>query len=353
VRRPEQHVGTMARHTCLAALVAALLSLAPVVSAAPTDDVYKLGPDSLPQDGVPRGKVVGPLTLQSKTVYPDTTRNYWVYVPAQYDPAKPACLMVFQDGHFFVNVGDDGQYRIPNVFDNLIYRREMPVTIGVFINPGRGPDGKEANAKEWGDRTNNRRVEYNALDDKYSRLIVDELLPAVKRDYNVSDNPDDRGIAGASSGAICAFTVAWQRPDQFRKVISTIGSFTNILGGHAYPEIVRTSEPKPIRVFLQDGLNDNRGLRGRGENRKYDPKWDWHAQNRLMLAALTDKRYDVNYCWGIGTHSNKQGGAMMPEMLRWLWRDYPRPDDPHDDSNRKFLEPAAAGERPAAPAAQP
>lgn len=320
------------------------------VAAAPTDDVYKLGPDSMPQSGVPTGKLVGPLTLESKSVYPNTTRHYWVYIPAQYDGKAPACLMIFQDGHFFVNV--EGEYRIPVVFDNLIYRREMPVTIAVFINPGRGPDGKEATASEWGDRTNNRRVEYNAMDDTYSKLIVNELLPALKKDYNISDNPDERGIAGASSGAICAFTVAWHRPDQFRKVISTIGSFTNIMGGHEYPDLVRKSEPKPLRVYLQDGLNDNRGLRGRGENRTYDPKWDWHAQNRLMAAALTEKKYDVNYCWGIGTHSNKQGGAIMPEMLRWLWRDYPRPDDPQDDRNRKLLVPAEGGATADAPASR-
>jgi enterochelin esterase-like enzyme len=327
-----------------------LMLLAATASAAPTDDVYKLGPDSMRQPGVPQGKIVGPLTLESKAVYPGTTRNYWVYVPAQYDAAKPACLMVFQDGHFFVNV--EGEYRIPVVFDNLIYRREMPVTIAVFINPGRTPDQKEATDREWGDGTNNRRVEYNALDDKYSKLIVDELMPVIKNDYTVSDNPDARGIAGASSGAICAFTVAWHRPDQFRKVISTIGSFTNIMGGHEYPDIVRRSEKKPLRVYLQDGLNDNRGMRGRGPNQTYDPKWDWHAQNIKMVEALTEKGYDVNYCWGLGTHSNKQGGAIMPEMLRWLWRDYPRPDDPKDDSNRKFFVPAggagaAATDQPA------
>ena len=321
-----------------AAGAALLVLLSLTASAAPTDDLYKLGPDSLPQDGVPRGKVIGPLTLASTAAYPGTTRNYWIYVPAQYDPATPASLMVFQDGHFFVDV--EGQYRIPVVFDNLIYRREMPVTIGVFINPGRTPDQKEANAKEWGDRTNNRRVEYNALNDTYAKLIVDELLPALKKDYNISDNPGDRAIAGASSGAICAFTVAWQRPDQFRKVISTIGSFTNIMGGHAYPDLIRSAEPKPIRVFLQDGMNDNRGRGRRGGEGKYDPQRDWYAQNRLMLAALTEKKYDVNHCWGIGTHSNKQGGAIMPEMLRWLWRDYARPaDDPHHDANRKPLEP--------------
>src|SRR3954464_15605579 len=224
------------------------------VWAGPLDDVYKLGPDSQEQEGVPKGKVVGPLTLESKVAYPGTSRNSWVYVPAQYQKEKPACLMVFQDGHFFVNVSANGQYRIPIVFDNLIYRREMPVTIAVFINPGRRPDQKEATDSEWGDRSNNRGMEYNALDDKYPKLICDELLPVIKKDWNISDKPEDRGIAGASSGAIAAFTVAWQRPEEFRKVISTIGSFTNIRGGHEYPNIIRKSEPKPIRVFLEDGL---------------------------------------------------------------------------------------------------
>ena len=301
---------------------------------AATDDVYLLGPDSAPHAGVPQGKVVGPMSLAS-SVFPNTTRNYWVYVPAQYDSAKPACLMIFQDGHAFVNL--KGDYRIPFVFDNLIYRREMPVTIGVFINPGHTPQQKEATDSEWGDRSNNRRIEYNALDDKYAKLIIDELLPELKKSYNLSERPEDHAIAGASSGAICAFTVAWQRPDQFRKVISTIGSFTNIMGGHVYPEVVRQAEVKPIRVFLQDGVNDNRGLRGRGPDARYDPNWDWHSQNIKMAEALTEKHYDVNYTWGLGTHSNKQGGAIMPEMLRWLWRDYPRPDDPKDPSNRTFF----------------
>src|SRR5687767_11672041 len=325
----------------VAVVLFALFSVTRAI-AAPTDDAYRLGPDSLPQEGVPKGKVVGPLTLASMSVYPNTTRNYWVYVPAQYDGKKPACLMIFQDGHAFVN--PEGDYRIPNVFDNLIYRREIPVTIGVFINPGRTPEQKEATSSEWGDRTNNRRIEYNALDDKYSRLIVEELLPELKKTYSISDKPEDRAISGASSGAICAFTVTWHRPDQFRMVVSTIGSFTNIMGGHEYPDIVRRSEAKPIRVFLQDGMNDNRGMRGRGENRTYDPNWDWYAQNRKMLEALTEKKYDVNFCWGIGSHSNKHGGAIMPEMLRWLWRDYPRTeDDPKDAGNRGFLVPGSEG----------
>jgi enterochelin esterase family protein len=242
--------------------------------------------------------------------------------------------MIFQDGHAFVNL--KGDYRIPYVFDNLIYRREMPVTIGVFINPGHTPQQPESTSTNWGDSINNRPTEYNELNDRYARLIVDELLPELEKEYRISKKPEDRAIAGASSGAICAFTVAWQRPDQFRKVISAIGSFTNLRGGHVYPDIIRNGAPKPIRVFLQDGVNDLRG-RGRNAGSAYDPQRDWHAQNIKMVAALTEKGYDVNYCWGIGTHSNKQGGAMMPEMLRWLWRDYPRPDDPMDESNRGLL----------------
>jgi enterochelin esterase-like enzyme len=310
--------------------------------AAPPDDTYYLGPDSEPHEGVPRGKVIGPTALPSN-VYPNTTRDYWVYVPAQYDASKPACLMVFFDGHAYV--GLQGNYRIPFVFDNLIYRREMPVTIGVFINPGHRPDQKEATDRDWGDGTTNRRVEYNALDDKYSKLIVGELLPVLHKEYSISNDAESRAISGASSGAICALTVAWHRPDQFRKVISTIGSFTNIMGGHVYPDLIRKSARKPIRIFLQDGVNDNRG-RGRGGN--YDATRDWHAQNIKMVEALTEKKYDVNYTWGIGTHSNKQGGAIMPEMLRWLWRDYPRKDDPKDPGDRSLLVPDDARKKAAA-----
>ena len=316
----------------LATLVAAIALGAP----APADEPYRHGPDSEPHPGIPEGKLVGPLPLASK-VFPETTRDYWIYVPAQYDAAKPAALMVFQDGHAFL--GPKGDFRIPVVFDNLIYHREMPVTIAVFINPGHTAEQKEATDADWGDRTTNRGVEYNALDDKYSKLIVDELLPAVKSKYTISDDPDQHAIAGSSSGAICAFTVAWHRPDVFRKVVSTIGSFTNIRGGHAYPDMIREAEAKPIRVFLEDGLDDLRGVRRNGN---YDPKMDWHAQNIKMVEALAAKKYDLNYCWGIGGHSGKHGGSMMPAMLRWLWRDFPRPaDDPKDMKDRGPLLPAS------------
>jgi enterochelin esterase family protein len=234
----------------------------------------------------------------------------------------------------------------------LIYRREMPVTIAVFINPGHSTNQPDFSASNW-DANSNRPEEYNVLDDRYSQVILQELMPELKKDYNISDNPDDRALSGASSGAIAAFTVAWHHPDQFHKVITTIGSFTAIRGGDAYPSLISQSDKKPIRIFLEDGVNDNRGIGGRGGRggrgntnapvavtapptgtNNYNPGRDWHGQNIRMVEALTAKGYDVNYAWTLGTHSNKHGGAIMPEMLRWLWRDYPRADNPADGSNR-------------------
>jgi enterochelin esterase-like enzyme len=320
----------------LAAVFAAAAFFPGYLSAAPFDDVYKLGPDSEPQPNVPHGTLTPWVQLPS-AAYPGTLHDYCVYIPAQYDPQTPTALMIFQDGQAFT--GPKGDYRVPHVFDNLIYRREMPVTIAVFINPGRTPTQPVASSSDWGDKSTNRPQEYNALDDKYARVIVDELLPALAKNYNLSTRAEDRAIGGASSGAIAAFTVAWHRPDAFSKVLSTIGSFTNIRGGHVYPDLIRTTAKKPIRIFLQDGVNDNRGLKGEGAATTYNPERDWHAQNIKMVAALTEKGYDVNFTWGIGTHSNKQGGAILPDMLRWLWRDYPRPDDARDTSNRTLLVP--------------
>jgi enterochelin esterase family protein len=251
-------------------------------------------------------------------------------VPAQYDPKVPAALMVFQDGHAFKN--EEGDIRAQNVMDNLIYRREIPVMIGVFINPGRTPEQPEPNAKEWGDRTTNRPTEYNTLDDKYARVITEELMPVLNKEYNISKDPEMHGIGGSSSGAIAAFTVAWERPNQFRKVLSNVGSFTNIRGGHVYTERVLASEKKPIRIFLCGGRNDNRGIR----NGVYDEKWDWFLQNVRLMKALTQKGYDVNYTWGINKHGQKFGGAIMPEMMRWLWRDGPVSTDPNDMTERSF-----------------
>jgi enterochelin esterase-like enzyme len=299
----------------------------------PWDAFYHLGPDSLAHDGVPKGEMSGPFTLPSQA-YPGTQHTYWVYAPAQYDKATPAHLMIFNDGQAFKNM--EGDLRVPNVLDNLIHRRELPVMLAVFINPGRTPEQPEPTPQEWGDRTTNRPTEYNTLDDKYARVIVDELMPALNKDYNISKDPEHRGIGGASSGAIAAFTVAWERPNEFRKVLSLIGSFVNLRGGHAYADIVRKSEKKPIRIYLQDGRNDNRGV-GRGGT--YDPLRDWFLQNVRLKDALVEKGYDVNYQWGIGRHGQKHGGAILPDMMRWLWRDHAVSTDVNDKVERSYHTP--------------
>ncbi|MDQ3648954.1 MAG: alpha/beta hydrolase-fold protein [Acidobacteriota bacterium] len=272
---------------------------------------YKLGPDSLPQQGVPQGMLSGPFLFKSQ-VFAGTIRKYWVYVPAQYKPRKPACVLVFQDGQRAIN--PNGVLRVPTVMDNLIHRKEMPVTIGIFITPGqRGEEYPET----LGTRNpNNRSIEYDSLGDSYARFIVEEMLPEVGKSYNLTKNPAGRAIGGASSGAICAFTVAWERPAEFRKVISLIGSFTNIRGGHVYPDLVRKSERKPIRIFIQDGIQDNR--------KPDNPARDWYLQNQAMVAALKEKRYDMTYVFGEGGHSDDHGGAILPDILRWLWRDWPK-----------------------------
>jgi len=316
--------------------VSPILLLAQHSPMAPTPDTdihYKLAVDAIPQDGVPKGEIKGPFYLPSEA-YPGTQHTYWVYVPAQYDPAVPASLMIYNDGQAFMN--PDGDVRAQIVMDNLIYRREIPVMIGVFINPGRRPDQPEPNAKEWGDHTTNRPTEYNTLDDKYARVICDELLPVLYKDYNISKDPERHGIGGSSSGAIAAFTVAWERPDVFRKVLSNVGSFTNIRGGNAYPDIIRKSDKKPLRVFLVDGRNDNRSLHADGS---YDQARDWFYQNVRMQQALAEKGYDLNYSWGIQRHGQKMLATVFPEMMRWLWRDAGVSTDVHDTVERSFNEP--------------
>lgn len=269
---------------------------------------YSLGPDSLPQDGVPQGKIEGPFLFKS-AVLAGTVRKYWVYVPAQYVSGKPASVLVFQDGQRAIN--PKGVLRVPVVLDNLIAKKEIPVTIGIFITPGqRGDDYPDSLGLNNPD---NRAVEYDSLGDTYAKFIVDEMLPEVGKRYTLTTDPNQRVIGGASSGAIAAFTVAWERPDAFRKVISLIGSFTNIRGGHVYPDLVRKSPPKPIRVYLQDGLYDNRN--------PANPERDWYLQNKAMAAALKEKGYDMTYVVGEGGHSDDHGGSLLPEILRWIWRD--------------------------------
>ncbi len=305
------------------------------------DQYYVLGPDSMPQPGVPRGKLIGPTYLPSQ-VFPGNQHTYFVYVPAQYDPARPTPIMVFNDGQAMM--AEPGDVQAQNVLDNLIYRREIPVMIAVFINPGRKPDQPEPVPTNWGDKTTLRADEYNPPTDKYSRVIVDELLPAVGKNYNLTADPDLHAIMGSSSGGCAAFGVAWFRPDAFHKVITFVGSFTDIRGEYVYPELVDQSARKPIQIFLQDGRNDNRN--------PSDPKRDWFYQNVRLVAALTRKGYEVNYAWGIGNHGQKQGGAIFPSMMRWLWRDQPVATDPHDRVERAFRPGATEGapENPSPPA---
>jgi enterochelin esterase family protein len=283
------------RHASLAAL---LLLAAPL-----TAEDYKLGPDSQRQPGVPEGKVTK--HTWTSRAFPGTVRDYWVYVPAQYDAKKPACVMVFQDGGGYVNVSDKGQFRAPIVFDNLIHQKKLPVIVGIFINPGTVPataGGKTARS--------NRSFEYDTLSDQYVRFLEEEILPEVGKGLNLRQDAAGRAICGISSGGICAFTAAWERPDLFSKVLSHVGSFTNIRGGDAYPGLIRKTEPKPIRVFLQDGSADLDNLHG-----------NWPLANQAMASALKWAGYDYRFEFGTGGHNGQHGGAILPESLVWLWRD--------------------------------
>ena len=262
--------------------------------------------DAKASDPPPKGEVTK-YSFDKSKIFPGTVRDYWIYVPRQYDPAKPACLYVCQDGV---------QYKAPQVFDELIHKKEMPVTIGVFVTPGRvkAPNGQAM------DRFN-RSYEYDGLGDNYVRFLLEELLPEVEtkktadgRPIRLSRDGNDRCIAGASSGAICAFTAAWERPDSFRRVFSAIGTYVGLRGGNVYPTLIRKSEPKPIRVFLQDGSSDLNIYGG-----------DWWMANQEMERALIFAGYEVNHDWGTGGHSGEHATRIFPDAMRWLWKDWPRP----------------------------
>ena len=284
-------------------LLAALCLLA-AISAVHAADDYKLGPDSQRQAGVPQGAITtGKWTSK---VFPETVRDYWIYVPSQYDSTKPAALMVFQDGRSYVDT--NGSFRVPIVFDNLIAKKEMPVTIAVFINPGEVPAAEPGQGAR-----SNRSFEYDSMGGQYARFLIDEFLPVVIKPYNITSDPVGRAICGISSGAICAWTVAWERPDQFSKVVSQVGSFTNIRGGHVYPAFIRKTERKSIRIHLQDGSGDLDNLHG-----------NWPLANQEMAAALKFSGYDYRFEFGDGGHNGKHGGVILPEACRWIWRDYPK-----------------------------
>lgn len=281
-----------------------IIALGLLALAAVADEQYPLGPESQPQD-VPHG-VVTHYTWVSK-IFPGTTRDYWVYVPAQYTADKPACVMVFQDGGGPVN--EKGRLRIPVVFDNLIAAKATPVTIGIFINPGMlPPPGKDMPGRP------NRSFEYDAISDRYARFLTEEILPEVGKHYNLSQDPNDHAICGLSSGGICAFTAAWFRPDAFRRVLSFVGSFSNLRGGDAYPSMIRKTETKPIRVFIQSGKHDMNTYAG-----------SWYIQNQAMAGAFEYMGYDYKVVLGEEGHNDLQGASVLPDALRWLWRDWPQP----------------------------
>ncbi len=269
---------------------------------------YSLGYESMVQSEVPQGKITEHQLLESK-VFPGTKRRYYVYVPQQYDSSNPAALMVYQDGHAYVS--RDGQYRAPVVMDNLIHKKQIPVMIGVFVDPGHIKDALPEK-RGWSPRPENRSREYDSLNADYVRFLSEEVLPKVESEFNITQDPAGRAICGASSGGICAFTAAWERPDQFSKIISHIGSFTNIRHGDTYPGIIRKTDPKPIRVYLQDGSNDLDNEHG-----------NWPLGNLQMHKALVYKNYDHRFEYGGGAHNGNHGGAIFPDALRWTWRDYP------------------------------
>ena len=262
-------------------------------------EVYARPPEAREQAGVPKGKVKQMPAWQSK-IFPGTTRDWWVYVPAQYRPETPAAVMVFQDG-------SGPKDYVPVMFDNLIARGDMPVTVGVFIMPG-----------VFSDKRSNRSFEYDTLSDQYARLLLDEMLPEVEKTVRLRRDPANRAISGMSSGGIAAFTVAWERPNEFSKVLSWVGSFTNIAsgasgreGGHNYEAMVRKMPKKPIRVFMQDGSNDLDNAAG-----------SWSLANLTLAKSLAYAGYDYRFEYGQGFHSVAHGRAILPDSLRWLWRDW-------------------------------
>jgi enterochelin esterase family protein len=262
-------------------------------------EVYETHPDSREQPDVPKGTLKQMPKWESQ-IFSGTSRDWWVYMPAQYTAAAPAAVMVFQDGA-------GPKDFVPTVFDNLIARRDMPVTVGIFIQPGVFKDGRA-----------NRSFEYDTLSDQYARFLLEEILPEVEKTVKLRHDAASRAIAGQSSGGICAFTVAWERPDAFSKVLSWIGSFTNIAsgktvreGGHNYEALVRKTPKKPIRIFLQDGANDLDNANG-----------NWPLANQTLAKSLVYAGYDYRFEFGHGFHSNRHGRAMLPDTLRWLWRGY-------------------------------
>ncbi len=254
-------------------------------------------PESGEQAGVPKGTLTAGHHVGTG-IYPKVTRDYWVYVPSQYDGRTPANLMVFQDGDSYLK-----RTNAKTVFDNLIARGDLKPTIAVFIQPG-DLDGQPTGSR------GNRPFEYDSVTDAYVSFLLDELLPEVTGGFAITDDPKGRAICGMSSGGICAFNAAWERPDKFGRVVSHVGSFTNIRGGHVYSSRVRQNSARPIRVFLQGGAGDLDNGYG-----------NWPVANFDMAAALAWKGYDMRFEFGLGAHNFIHAAATLPQTLRWIFRD--------------------------------
>ncbi len=304
--------------------------------------------DALQRPGVPAGTLSQRLTLRSQ-IYDGMVSDYWIYVPAQYRPDKPSAVMVFQDGEGYLN--RNGDHPALNVLDNLIAAGKIPVIIGVFTNPGdiSGSPGTptyrfvDGYSKKWSRtlKDSMRSTEYDTVSDRYPRFLRDELLPEVAKHYKLRTDAYSRAITGLSSGGICAFNAAWQMPDEFSRVISWIGSFTAIQwhedpmvadGGQDYPDKVLRENHRNLRVWLQDGSNDQ-------ENPQYG---SWPMANIRMANALKLKGYDYRFSFGTGPHTAAAGGAEFVEEMTWLWRGY----DPAKTAETFSQDPAEAARPP-------
>lgn len=267
-------------------------------------EVYTFPPESRPDPRVPTGKLEQQPRLTSQLLG-GTWHDWWLYTPANFDPAKESNLVVFQDGQWSHNYA-------PVYFDHLIAKGDLPQTVVIFVTPGTFPDGRS-----------DRSREYDSLGELYVRFLLEEVLPPVEAKMKLTQDPMRRCVAGLSSGGICSFTCAWERPEKFGLVMSWIGSFTNLqggptgtAGGNTYPAIIRKlrgwdrkGEPKPIRVYLQEGSNDLDNAAG-----------NWPLANQDMARALEYGGYDFKFVYGKGFHSDKHGRAEMVNALKWLFR---------------------------------
>ncbi len=294
--------------SCFIFFLAFLLSQFVLVNSVWSVDDYVLGPDSKPQAGVPKGRIEN-YRLENSKIFPGTSRDWAIYIPAKYNAKKPHPVMIFHDGAGNRAMSPKKRYQPTVVMDNLIHKGDIPPMIGIFVSPGDYPALHENAQPRF-----NRSLEYDGVTDHYARFMLQEIIPQVKAKYNLSEDPNDWGITGASSGGINAFNMAWHRPDKWRRVASFIGTFADYRGAKSYPTMIRKGEPRPLRVMIQGGSNDQHRYSG-----------EWWLLNKDMASALGYVGYELKTIWGDGAHNAKHGSSVLPEVMRWLWLDYPKP----------------------------